>query len=174
MGNAEKLVKKSQRFKHVAGEMNTLGTIQEVIIITHTIVNLRLNTGFLVLENSEIDGFLIGTEYHRIYGIRIHDYTQNYITIDEEKENKLYFTPKNPNKLESNSNGEYLIEKNSKTPEKDQWVNLENITYPESHLKGSRSSRRTKESHKQQAFLEGGYVPWDSKTSTSMTSTYHE
>ncbi|MBW0537461.1 hypothetical protein O181_077176 [Austropuccinia psidii MF-1] len=108
---------------------------------------MSLHTEFVVLENSGMDGLLIGTEYHRVYGISIHNSTENYWTIGEEEEIKFYSKTENPNQIKIYSNKDYLIEEHTKPPEKEQWVKVDgiiNITHP---LKSSRASRRKKESH---------------------------
>ncbi|MBW0460471.1 hypothetical protein O181_000186 [Austropuccinia psidii MF-1] len=53
--------------------MKAIGTISKEIIIPHRKVNIRLNPDFIVLEYAHIQGFLLGTEYQRMYGIGIYN-----------------------------------------------------------------------------------------------------
>ena len=147
MWNAEILLTKARSFKSAAGKMKSLGIIQKIIIIPHKMGNLRLHIEFVVLENAKFDGFLMGTEYHRIYGISIHNYLESYLIIGQDKQRKFYFETDNPNQIKRYSNRDYLTERRNKPPEKDQWVKLDDVSDKDSFLKGSRASIRTKESH---------------------------
>ncbi|MBW0472287.1 hypothetical protein O181_012002 [Austropuccinia psidii MF-1] len=53
------------------GKMTYIGTIIKEIIIPHRKGNIRLNPEFFVLEDSHIQGVLLGIDYQRIYGIDI-------------------------------------------------------------------------------------------------------
>ncbi|MBW0478686.1 hypothetical protein O181_018401 [Austropuccinia psidii MF-1] len=52
-------------------------------------VNIRLHPEFVVLDDAHIQGFLLGTEYHRMYGIDIYNSKNRHITIGTNKENKF-------------------------------------------------------------------------------------
>ncbi|MBW0469222.1 hypothetical protein O181_008937 [Austropuccinia psidii MF-1] len=62
---------KAKSFKSTSGKMTSIGTIIKEIIITHRKGNIRLNPEFVVLEDAHIQGFLVGTDYQRMYGIDI-------------------------------------------------------------------------------------------------------
>ncbi|MBW0474263.1 hypothetical protein O181_013978 [Austropuccinia psidii MF-1] len=69
--------------------MTSIETIIREIIIPHREVNLRLKPQFVVLDDAQIQGFLLGTDYHRMYGIDIHNRKNRHITIGTKKENKF-------------------------------------------------------------------------------------
>ncbi|MBW0465958.1 hypothetical protein O181_005673 [Austropuccinia psidii MF-1] len=69
--------------------MKSIGKIIKEIIIPHRKGNIRLNPGFIVLENSHIQGFLLGTDYQRMYGIDIYNSKNRNITIGTNKEKKF-------------------------------------------------------------------------------------
>ncbi|MBW0488670.1 hypothetical protein O181_028385 [Austropuccinia psidii MF-1] len=69
--------------------MKSIGTIIEEIIIPHRKGNIRLNPVFVVLEDAHIQGFLLGKDYQRIYGIDIYNSKNRHITIDTNKEKKF-------------------------------------------------------------------------------------
>ncbi|MBW0487985.1 hypothetical protein O181_027700 [Austropuccinia psidii MF-1] len=62
---------KANNFKSASGKMNSIGTIIKEIIIPHRKGNIRLDPELVVLEDAYIQGFLLGTDYHRMYGIEI-------------------------------------------------------------------------------------------------------
>ncbi|MBW0568278.1 hypothetical protein O181_107993 [Austropuccinia psidii MF-1] len=66
--------------------MTFIWTIIKEIIITHTKGNIRLNPVFVVLEDSHIQGLLLGTDYQRMYGLDIHNSKNRNITIGTNKE----------------------------------------------------------------------------------------
>ncbi|MBW0562258.1 hypothetical protein O181_101973 [Austropuccinia psidii MF-1] len=80
---------KAKNFKGASGMMTSIRTIIKEIIIPHRKVNMRLNPEFVVLDNSHIQGFLLGTEYHRMYGIDIYNSKNRHITIGTNKEKKF-------------------------------------------------------------------------------------
>ncbi|MBW0471273.1 hypothetical protein O181_010988 [Austropuccinia psidii MF-1] len=80
---------KAKNFKSVSGKMTSIGTIIKEIIITHRKGNIRLNPEFLVLENTHIQGLLLGTDYQRMYGIDIYNSKNRHITIGTNKERKF-------------------------------------------------------------------------------------
>ncbi|MBW0471478.1 hypothetical protein O181_011193 [Austropuccinia psidii MF-1] len=53
--------------------MTSIGTIIKDIIIPCRKGNIRLNPEFVVLDEAHIQGFLLGTDYQRIYGIDIYN-----------------------------------------------------------------------------------------------------
>ncbi|MBW0492548.1 hypothetical protein O181_032263 [Austropuccinia psidii MF-1] len=69
--------------------MTSIGTIIKEIIIPHRKGNIRLNPEFFVLEDANIQGFLLGTDYQRMYGIDIYNIKNRHITIGTDKENKF-------------------------------------------------------------------------------------
>ncbi|MBW0497315.1 hypothetical protein O181_037030 [Austropuccinia psidii MF-1] len=69
--------------------MRSIGTIIKEIIIPHRKGNIRLNPEFVVLEAAHIQGFLLGTDYQRMYGINIYNSENRHITIGKNKEKKF-------------------------------------------------------------------------------------
>ncbi|MBW0503050.1 hypothetical protein O181_042765 [Austropuccinia psidii MF-1] len=53
--------------------MTSIGKIIKEIIIPHRKGNIRLNPEFFVLEDAHIQGFFLGTDYQRMYGIEIYN-----------------------------------------------------------------------------------------------------
>ncbi|MBW0482126.1 hypothetical protein O181_021841 [Austropuccinia psidii MF-1] len=64
---------KAKKFKGVSGKITSIGAIIKEIIIPHREGNIRLNPEFVVLEDAHIQGFLLGTDYQRMYGIDIYN-----------------------------------------------------------------------------------------------------
>ncbi|MBW0584714.1 hypothetical protein O181_124429 [Austropuccinia psidii MF-1] len=69
--------------------MNSIGTIIKEIIIHHSKGNIRLNPEFVVLNDAHIQGFLLGTDYQRMYGTDIYNSKNRHITIGTNKEKKF-------------------------------------------------------------------------------------
>ncbi|MBW0561521.1 hypothetical protein O181_101236 [Austropuccinia psidii MF-1] len=69
--------------------MTSIGTIIKEIITPQKKGNIRLNPEFLVLDDSHIQGFLLGIAYHRMYGIDIYNSKKRHITICTNKEKKF-------------------------------------------------------------------------------------
>ncbi|MBW0581875.1 hypothetical protein O181_121590 [Austropuccinia psidii MF-1] len=69
--------------------MTSIGKIIKEIIIPHRKGNIRLNPEFVVLEDAHIQGFLLGTDYQRMYGIDIYNSKNRNITIGTNKEKKF-------------------------------------------------------------------------------------
>ncbi|MBW0550312.1 hypothetical protein O181_090027 [Austropuccinia psidii MF-1] len=80
---------KADNFKSASGKMTSIGTIIREIIIPHRKGNIRLNPEFVVLDNAHIQGFLMGTDYQRMYGIDIYNSKNRHITIGTNKEKKF-------------------------------------------------------------------------------------
>ncbi|MBW0522940.1 hypothetical protein O181_062655 [Austropuccinia psidii MF-1] len=80
---------KEKNFKSASGEMTSIGTIIKEIIIPHRKGNIRLNPEFVVLNDSHIQGFLLGTDYQRMYGIDIYNSKTRNITIGTNKAKKF-------------------------------------------------------------------------------------
>ncbi|MBW0465770.1 hypothetical protein O181_005485 [Austropuccinia psidii MF-1] len=89
--NWEKLLlpTKAKNFKSALGKMTSIGTIIKEIIIPHRKGNIRLNPELVVIEYSHVKGFLLGTDYQRIYGIDIYNSKKRNITIGTNKEKKV-------------------------------------------------------------------------------------
>ncbi|MBW0507623.1 hypothetical protein O181_047338 [Austropuccinia psidii MF-1] len=77
---------KAKNFKNASGKMTSIGTIIKEIIIPHSQGNIRLNPDFAVLNDAHIQGFLLGTDYQRMYGIDIYNSKNRHITIGTNKE----------------------------------------------------------------------------------------
>ncbi|MBW0518998.1 hypothetical protein O181_058713 [Austropuccinia psidii MF-1] len=65
------LLTKEKYYKSASGKMTSIERIIKEIIISHRKDNIRLNPKFVVLEDAHVKGFLLGTEYQRMYGIDI-------------------------------------------------------------------------------------------------------
>ncbi|MBW0489988.1 hypothetical protein O181_029703 [Austropuccinia psidii MF-1] len=80
---------KAKNFKSASGKMTSIGTIIKEIIIPHRKGHIRLNPEFVVLDDAHILGFLLGTDYQRIYVIDIYNSKNRHITIGTNKEKKF-------------------------------------------------------------------------------------
>ncbi|MBW0509291.1 hypothetical protein O181_049006 [Austropuccinia psidii MF-1] len=80
---------KTKNFKGASGKITSIGTIIKEIIIPHRKGNIRLNPEFVVLDDAHIHGFLLGTDYKRMYGIDIYNSKNRHITIGTKKEKKF-------------------------------------------------------------------------------------
>ncbi|MBW0520163.1 hypothetical protein O181_059878 [Austropuccinia psidii MF-1] len=80
---------KARNFKSASGKMTSIGTIIKEIIIPHRKGNIRLNPESVMLDDANIQGFLLGTDYQRIYGIDIYNSKNRHITIGTNKEKKF-------------------------------------------------------------------------------------
>ncbi|MBW0492570.1 hypothetical protein O181_032285 [Austropuccinia psidii MF-1] len=69
--------------------MTSIGTIIKEIIIPHRKGNIRTNPEFVVLGDVHIQGFLLGTDYQRMYGIDIYNGKNRHITIGTTKEKEF-------------------------------------------------------------------------------------
>ncbi|MBW0522386.1 hypothetical protein O181_062101 [Austropuccinia psidii MF-1] len=64
---------RAKNFNSASGKMTPLGTIIKEIIIPHRKGNIRLNSEFFVIDDAHIQGFLLGTDYQRMYGTDIYN-----------------------------------------------------------------------------------------------------
>ncbi|MBW0466441.1 hypothetical protein O181_006156 [Austropuccinia psidii MF-1] len=80
---------KAKNFKSASGKMISIGIIIKEIIIPHRKGNIRLNPEFVVLDDGHIQGFLLGTDYQRMYGIDIYNSKNRHLTIGTNKEQKF-------------------------------------------------------------------------------------
>ncbi|MBW0558849.1 hypothetical protein O181_098564 [Austropuccinia psidii MF-1] len=80
---------KAKNFKSALGKMTSIVKIIKEIIIPHRKGNIRLNPEFVVPEDADIQGFLLGTDYQRMYGIDIYNSKNRNITIGTNKEKKF-------------------------------------------------------------------------------------
>ncbi|MBW0475611.1 hypothetical protein O181_015326 [Austropuccinia psidii MF-1] len=62
---------KAENFESSSGKLTSIGTIIKEIIIPHRKGNVRLNPEFVVVDDDHNQGFLLGTDYKRMYGIDI-------------------------------------------------------------------------------------------------------
>ncbi|MBW0544947.1 hypothetical protein O181_084662 [Austropuccinia psidii MF-1] len=76
-------------FKSASGKMTSIVKILQEIIMPHRKGNIRLNPEFVVLDDAHIQGFLLGTDYQRMYGIDIENSKNRHITIGTTKEKKF-------------------------------------------------------------------------------------
>ncbi|MBW0482757.1 hypothetical protein O181_022472 [Austropuccinia psidii MF-1] len=79
----------AKNLKSSSGKMTSIGTIIKEIIIPHRKGNIRFNPEFLVLNDAHIQGFLLGTNYQRMYGIDIYRNKNRHIDIGTSKEKKF-------------------------------------------------------------------------------------
>ncbi|MBW0488478.1 hypothetical protein O181_028193 [Austropuccinia psidii MF-1] len=77
---------KAKNFKSASGKMMSIGKIITEITIPHRKGNIRLNPESFVLDDAHIQGFLLGTEYQRMYGIDIYNSDNRHITIGTNKQ----------------------------------------------------------------------------------------
>ncbi|MBW0543893.1 hypothetical protein O181_083608 [Austropuccinia psidii MF-1] len=72
--------------------MTSIGSIIKEIIIPNKKGNIRLNPEFVVFDDAHTQGFLLGTDYQKMYGIDIYISKNRHITIDtnNDKEFSLY------------------------------------------------------------------------------------
>ncbi|MBW0476103.1 hypothetical protein O181_015818 [Austropuccinia psidii MF-1] len=82
---------KAKNFQSVSGKMTSIGTIIKEIIIPYRKGNIRINPELVLLDDANIQGFLLGTKYQRMYGIEIYNSKNRNITIDTNKEKKFVF-----------------------------------------------------------------------------------
>ncbi|MBW0525912.1 hypothetical protein O181_065627 [Austropuccinia psidii MF-1] len=87
------LPNKANNFKSESGKMKSIGTIIKEMPIPHRKGNIRLNPEFVVLEDAHIQGFLLGTDYQRTYGIVIYNSKNRIIAIGTNKEKKFSLDP---------------------------------------------------------------------------------
>ncbi|MBW0593963.1 hypothetical protein O181_133678, partial [Austropuccinia psidii MF-1] len=80
---------KAKSFQSASGKMTSIGTIIKEIIIPHRKGNIRLIPESVVLDDAHIQGFLLGTDYQRMYGIEIYNSKNRHITICTNKEKKF-------------------------------------------------------------------------------------
>ncbi|MBW0559940.1 hypothetical protein O181_099655 [Austropuccinia psidii MF-1] len=83
------LATKAKNFKSASWKITYIGTIIKEIIIPHRKGKIRLNPEFVVLDDTHIQGFLLGTDYQRIFSIYIYNSKNRNITIGTNKENKF-------------------------------------------------------------------------------------
>ncbi|MBW0530656.1 hypothetical protein O181_070371 [Austropuccinia psidii MF-1] len=80
---------KAKKFESESGKITSIGTIIKEIIIPHRKANIRLNPEFVVLEDAHIQGFSLGTDYQRMYGIDIYNSKTRHINIGTNKEKNI-------------------------------------------------------------------------------------
>ncbi|MBW0470704.1 hypothetical protein O181_010419 [Austropuccinia psidii MF-1] len=80
---------KAKNFKSASGKITSIETIIKEIIRTHRKLNIRLIPYFVVLEYAQLQGFLLGTDYQRMYGIDIYSSKNRHITMGTNKEKKF-------------------------------------------------------------------------------------
>ncbi|MBW0559606.1 hypothetical protein O181_099321 [Austropuccinia psidii MF-1] len=83
------LADQGKELQNASGKMNSIGKIIKEIIITHRKHNIRLNPEFVVLDDAHIQGFLLGADYQRMYGIDIYNSKNRHITIGTNNEKKF-------------------------------------------------------------------------------------
>ncbi|MBW0552351.1 hypothetical protein O181_092066 [Austropuccinia psidii MF-1] len=79
---------KAKNFKSASGKMTSISTIIKEIIIPHSKGNIRLNPELVGLDDAHIQGFLLGTDYQRMYGIDIYNSKNRHMTIGTNTEKK--------------------------------------------------------------------------------------
>ncbi|MBW0479782.1 hypothetical protein O181_019497 [Austropuccinia psidii MF-1] len=89
IGRKQLLPTKAKNLKSDSGKMTSIGTIIKEIIIPRRKVNIILNPEYVVLDDAHIQGFLLGTDYQRMYGIDIHNSKKRHITIGTNMEKEF-------------------------------------------------------------------------------------
>ncbi|MBW0544912.1 hypothetical protein O181_084627 [Austropuccinia psidii MF-1] len=79
----------AKSFKSSSGKITSIGKVIKEITIPCRKGNIRLNPEFVVLDDAHIQGFLLGTDYQRMYGIDIENSKNGHITIGTNKEKKF-------------------------------------------------------------------------------------
>ncbi|MBW0494968.1 hypothetical protein O181_034683 [Austropuccinia psidii MF-1] len=74
---------KAKNFESASGKMKSFEKI-----IPHRKGHIRLNPEFVLLEDAHIQGFVLGTDYQRMYGINIYNSKNRHITIGTKTEEK--------------------------------------------------------------------------------------
>ncbi|MBW0505811.1 hypothetical protein O181_045526 [Austropuccinia psidii MF-1] len=69
--------------------MKSIGKVIKEIITPHRKGNIRLNPEFFVLYDAHIQGFLLGTDYQRMYGIYICNNKNRKVSIGTNKEKRF-------------------------------------------------------------------------------------
>ncbi|MBW0496307.1 hypothetical protein O181_036022 [Austropuccinia psidii MF-1] len=80
---------KPKNFKSASGKTTSSGTIIKEIIIPHRKGNIGLNPEFVVLEDAHIQGFLLGTNYQRMYGIVIYNRKTGILLLVQTRKKKF-------------------------------------------------------------------------------------
>ncbi|MBW0556796.1 hypothetical protein O181_096511 [Austropuccinia psidii MF-1] len=80
---------KAKTYQSASGKMNSFGTIIKEVNIPHRKGDITLNPEFVVFDDAHIQGFLLGSDYQRMYGIDIYNSKNRHITIGTNKEKKL-------------------------------------------------------------------------------------
>ncbi|MBW0530153.1 hypothetical protein O181_069868 [Austropuccinia psidii MF-1] len=80
---------RAKNLKSASIKMTSIGTIIRKIIILYRQGNIRLNQDSVVLEDAHIQGFLLGTDYQRMYGIDIYNSKNRHITIEAKFSSNL-------------------------------------------------------------------------------------
>ncbi|MBW0524311.1 hypothetical protein O181_064026 [Austropuccinia psidii MF-1] len=83
------LPNKAKNVKSALGKMTSIGTIIKEILIPHRKGNIILNPEFVLLGDAHIQGFVLGTDYQRMYGLDIYNSKNRHITIGTKKEKKF-------------------------------------------------------------------------------------
>ncbi|MBW0480293.1 hypothetical protein O181_020008 [Austropuccinia psidii MF-1] len=80
---------KENNLKSASGKITSIDTILKEIMIPHGKFDIRINPESVVLEDSQIHVFILGTDSQRIYGTDIYNSRNRYITIGTNKEKKF-------------------------------------------------------------------------------------
>ncbi|MBW0524520.1 hypothetical protein O181_064235 [Austropuccinia psidii MF-1] len=80
---------KAKNFKSASGKMPSIVKIIKEIVLTHSKGNIRRTPELVVLDDSHLQVFLLGTDYQRMYGIDIYNSKNRHITIGTNKEKKF-------------------------------------------------------------------------------------
>ncbi|MBW0469291.1 hypothetical protein O181_009006 [Austropuccinia psidii MF-1] len=80
---------KAKNFKSASGKMTSIGTIIKELILPHRKGKIILKPGFVVLDDAHIQGFLLGTDYQRMYCIDIYNIKNKHITIGTNYKKKF-------------------------------------------------------------------------------------
>ncbi|MBW0461867.1 hypothetical protein O181_001582 [Austropuccinia psidii MF-1] len=80
---------KAKNFKSSSGKMTLIETIMKEMIRPHKKGNISIKTDFVVLEDAHIQGFLLGTDCQRMYGIDSYNSKNRHITIGTNKEKEF-------------------------------------------------------------------------------------
>ncbi|MBW0555108.1 hypothetical protein O181_094823 [Austropuccinia psidii MF-1] len=76
-------------FRSDIGRMNALGTIEKNIEIPNSHGNVNIYLEFALMDNYCINEFLLGTDYKRMNGIRIHKIKSDCMKLGDSKEKEF-------------------------------------------------------------------------------------
>ncbi|MBW0503164.1 hypothetical protein O181_042879 [Austropuccinia psidii MF-1] len=81
------------KFKSASKDMHPLGIFEAAMIFPHPAGSIRLKVEFVVMNNGNSQHFILGNDYHNIFGIDINNHKDRWFTMGENKRKKFAFHP---------------------------------------------------------------------------------